>query len=470
MTLTATVESLIRKPAICLATALIAASCYTMPRDNDDVQTDRTFIGRPFYMENKDNDLRFVMKGYDEESGKLFKLTVHEEADNSNVKNIEMVEQWVREAADNPSLEIKVQGEYTPKYSIADYEEGIIDPYIVIKMSQNDSLGTFEEAAWTDSKKSDIYTEKHAHIILTRVYAPGIHFRIMYYPFFDICPYWDIDCDGIPNTWDPWPTISGSWPDRNFNGIPDWYDPFLRGPYWNDWHHHYKHHRDFFFRWENYYKKDFKSNKDFRERGKDIIRLRNNLGGRNLGFIVPQRNPGDIHPPKNINGERERNNAIDNEIKNNDTKTRDNTNIEKRVRDNKNTNNRTLEHKTGREETTPPKKNSNTQRQRDDYKKNDDTQRETYKNNQDIQRDMYKNSEKQRDIYQRNDTQQKDTRRIETQRNETRRIEIQRDDNRITAPQNIPRRETQSTDNNRQQPRQNNTKQNTSRDNTQRER
>lgn len=215
-------------------------------------------------------DLDFKVSVCDEDGNEKI-LYVTEEGDRTNLRLLRRVERKLENAFQNQDV-VRIGGYYSETvfppghYSSNDIHGEMALDYIGFF---NPTTGQ-EEIFFTDPPNDEFYNDAE-DFILFKLYSPGHSIRHIYYPTAIIGnpfhPSWDIDGDGIPNFYDPNPRIPNwtSWDDWNFNGIPDWYDPFYMGNY-NYWHHwdwgghvniwadwydvnHFHHHRDH----HNYY-------------------------------------------------------------------------------------------------------------------------------------------------------------------------------------------------------------------------
>jgi len=193
--------------------------------DASDYQADE-FIGTPIIGDYDDDpDLDFVLEV--REGDRVFKINIHEDVNESNREVIDRIRRRINEMEDTGSL--RVIGYYNSEYRGREKEYGSLDLKCIVFFE--DEHG-YEEAFFTDAKDSRFYESGDVTII----YAPGHHYRYIYYPRWT-SPWWDIDGDGIPNRYDPWPFTYDLWYDYNLNFIPDWYDPYYCGyyPYWDYW-------------------------------------------------------------------------------------------------------------------------------------------------------------------------------------------------------------------------------------------
>jgi hypothetical protein len=184
------------------------------------------FVGTPIMGDYDNNDdLDFVLGVHD--GDRVFKINVHEDAGVGNKEILDRIRKRINEMEDRNTL--RVIGYYSPEYKGTGKEYGYLELKCIVFF--DDETG-YEEAYFTDPKGSRFYDEGD----VTVIYAPGHHLNRIYYPRF-CTPWWDIDGDGIPNRYDPWPYTYDTWYDYNLNGFPDWYDPYYCDyyPYWNNW-------------------------------------------------------------------------------------------------------------------------------------------------------------------------------------------------------------------------------------------
>lgn len=206
-----------------------------------------SYIGVPVEGDyDKNPDLDFRMQFLDD--GVLYDVYVHENADGSNIKNLNKVRELVEEAKANNSF-IYVRGKLREKgKEFVDEETGQkvqrakINPFYVgaIDMETGETKPVF-----TEGTGSPLYTADD-YIIDYVLWEPG-PVRIVWgsgwphYPqgFF---PSWDYDGDGIPNWRDPVPHIFGPYTDLNHNGVIDAWDISATGNwgwygyYWYNYH------------------------------------------------------------------------------------------------------------------------------------------------------------------------------------------------------------------------------------------
>jgi hypothetical protein len=262
-------------------------------------QDTRSFVGRPAaLLHHSDGDLEFELESYDEFEQKNYKINIYEDADKSNIENLNLIRSWIKESLKDTNAEFRVEGFYDKKREKLRYEEGNMNPFAVIRLEKvfdDSTWKNFEEVAWTDGKDSKMYNDKDENtiIIFNQVYTPGHSIWHVHYPI-GFYPRWDVDGDGIPNRFDPWPTTPGPWFNENHNHMWDWYDPYYPGVYWNYWGNFWGYTTfDFIIPWRNHY--DNHHHHDghkYKDRHNNIIRIRNDFGGRNPGI----RNPGDKNP------------------------------------------------------------------------------------------------------------------------------------------------------------------------------
>ncbi|MBW1696416.1 MAG: hypothetical protein JRK26_06430 [Deltaproteobacteria bacterium] len=184
------------------------------------------FVGTPIVGDYDDNpDLDFMLEVMD--GDRVFKINIHEDAGEGNRELIEKIREKINFMEDRQSL--RVIGYYSPEFKSTNKEYGFLDLKCIV--FYDEETGS-EEAYFTDPNDSRFYTEGD----VTIVYAPGHHYRKIYYPRY-ASPWWDSDWDGIPDRYDPWPFSYDIWYDYNLNFIPDWYDPYYVHyyPYWSHW-------------------------------------------------------------------------------------------------------------------------------------------------------------------------------------------------------------------------------------------
>lgn len=184
------------------------------------------FVGLPIVGDyDEDRNLDFILEVADKE--RTFKIKVHEEYGETNGEVLEKIRNRINNAVDTDR--IRVIGYYNSEYKGPEKEYGFMDLKTIVFY---DEKSGYEEAYFTDDKGSRFYDEGD----VTIVYAPGHHYRNVYYPRY-CSPWWDNDGDGIPNAYDPWPSFYDVWYDYNLNGFPDWYDPYYCSvyPYWRHW-------------------------------------------------------------------------------------------------------------------------------------------------------------------------------------------------------------------------------------------
>ena len=214
------------------------------------------FIGTPIVGDYDDNpDLDFMLEVVDGDM--VFKINVHEDAGEGNQELVEKIRQKINFMEDRQSL--RVIGYYSSEFRSTDKEYGFLDLKCIVFFDEETGL---EDAYFTDGNDSKFYTEGD----VTVVYAPGHHYRTVYYPRY-ASPWWDSDWDGIPDRYDPWPFSYDIWYDYNLNYIPDWYDPYYVNyyPYWSHWNlsfwagyhwytpHYYRHYYPYGYSSVNYY-------------------------------------------------------------------------------------------------------------------------------------------------------------------------------------------------------------------------
>lgn len=184
------------------------------------------FVGVPIVGDyDDDRNLDFILEVADKD--RTFKIKVHEDYGETNGEVLDKIRLKINEAVDRDR--VRIIGYYNPEYKGPEKEYGFMDLKTIVFF---DDKSGYEEAYFTDDKDSRFYKDAD----VTVVYAPGHHYRNVYYPRY-CTPWWDNDGDGIPDAYDPWPYNYDVWYDYNLNGVPDWYDPYYCSvyPYWSHW-------------------------------------------------------------------------------------------------------------------------------------------------------------------------------------------------------------------------------------------
>jgi len=184
------------------------------------------FVGVPIVGDyDDDRNLDFILEVADKD--RTFKIKVHEDYGETNGEVLDKIRLKINEAVDRDR--VRIIGYYNPEYKGPEKEYGFMDLKTIVFY---DDKSGYEEAYFTDDKDSRFYKDAD----VTVIYAPGHHYRNVYYPRY-CTPWWDSDGDRIPDAYDPWPGSYDVWYDYNLNGVPDWYDPYYCSvyPYWHHW-------------------------------------------------------------------------------------------------------------------------------------------------------------------------------------------------------------------------------------------
>ncbi len=224
------------------------------PRQPQQPQTELTkniesYIGVPVEGDyDKDPDLDFRMQFLDGDI--TYDVYVHEEADGSNIENLNHVRELVEDAMiDNGFIYVRGKLKEKGRKKFDDrtgqwVQRAKIDPFYVgsVDMETGETKPIFTEGTGSPLYTADDYEVEYM------LWEPG-PIRIVWssswhhYPY-RFTPSWDWDGDGIPNWRDPAPTIFGPHTDLNHNGVIDAWDitaPGYWGWYGHYWHYYYPH-------------------------------------------------------------------------------------------------------------------------------------------------------------------------------------------------------------------------------------
>ncbi len=201
--------------------------------DYNQIQENARFVGVTAGDLDYSRNLDFVLEDYSlaDKNNNPFKLWVHEDFDLSNKKVLDEVIKRINNPEKYPLIE--VYGTYHPVTS-----QGGFDGRLNLESLIATDLQGNSETFYTDPSNSNFY-KIESDDFLDWAFFPGRNIIGVYYPFFAEGPIWDIDGDGIPNRFDPFPFSWDPWDSSIFDigyGFNHWMNHGWFGwNYWNYW-------------------------------------------------------------------------------------------------------------------------------------------------------------------------------------------------------------------------------------------
>jgi hypothetical protein len=204
-----------------------------MQFDYNQIQENARFVGVTAGDHDYSRNLDFVLEDYSlaDKNNNPFKLWVHEDFDLSNKKVLDEVIKRINNPDKYPLIE--AYGTYHPVTSQGGFDGRLNLESIIATDLQGNS-----ETFYTDPANSNFY-KIESDDFLDWAFFPGRNIIGVYYPFFAEGPFWDIDGDGIPNRFDPFPFSWNPWDSSIFDigyGFNHWQNHNWFGwNYWNYW-------------------------------------------------------------------------------------------------------------------------------------------------------------------------------------------------------------------------------------------